>query len=156
MGFLEMIHLHHSWEPDFARRLLGAAFFVDEPGKVLRLKPGNPRIHGRPGHVHKATDAEFVPALIVEFHDLEPGLIAIGIGMVGPELELLLRGHGALLPEDFGGLVIEGIRALAEDNPREFAVVKPAIEGFEAVNLPPDIIGNGARARASSDLDIAG
>jgi hypothetical protein len=84
MGFLEMIHLHHPWEPDFARRLLGAAFFVDEPGKVLRLKPGNPRIHGRPGHVQKATDAEFVPALIIEFHNLEPCLIAIGMGMVGP------------------------------------------------------------------------
>src|SRR5207247_7560361 len=71
MGFLEMIHLHHPWEPDFARRLLGAAFFVYETGKVLRLKPGNPRIHGWPGHVTKATDDEIVLALIVEFYDVK-------------------------------------------------------------------------------------
>ena len=84
MGFLQMIPLPHPWQPDFARRLLGPAFVVEEPSKVLRLKPGPPRIHGRSGHVHKATEAEFVPAWIVEFHHLEPRRRAIGIGMVGP------------------------------------------------------------------------
>jgi hypothetical protein len=59
------------------------------------------------------------------------------------------------MPEDFGGLVIAGIRALAEDNPREFPVVKPAIEGFEAVNLLPDIVGDCASTPAPYDLDIA-
>src|SRR5438128_9684191 len=99
MGFLAMIPLHHPWEPDCAWRLLRAAFFVHEPGTVLRLKPGNPRIHGRPGDVQKATDAEFVPALIGEFHDVKPRLVAIRMGMGGPELELLRRRHGTLLPE---------------------------------------------------------
>jgi hypothetical protein len=77
--------------------------------------------------------------LIVEFHDVEPRLVAIGLGMVGPQLELVLCGHRTLVPQDFGGFVIEGIGTLAEDNPREFPVVKPAIEGFEAVNLLPDM-----------------
>jgi hypothetical protein len=51
MSLLEVIHLHHPGQPDFAGRRLGAAFFIHEPGKVLRLKPRDPGIDGWPGHL---------------------------------------------------------------------------------------------------------
>ncbi len=75
--------------------------------------------------------------------------------MVGPQLQLLLCGHGTLLPQDFRGLVIKGIGALAEHNARQLPIMKAAIEGFEAVNLFPDLVGDRASTAAPYDLDIA-
>src|SRR5207244_3364965 len=60
------------------------------------------------------------------------------------------------MPQDFGGLVIEGIGTLAEHNPCQFAIMKAAIEGFEAVNLLPDIVGDRAGTPSLYNLDIAG
>src|SRR5262249_3910967 len=156
MGFLEMVHLDHAGQPDFARRRLGTAFFVHESGEVLGFKPGDPGINGRTGYLQKATDTELIPALIVEFHDLEPGLIAVGLGMIGPQLQLLLYGHRALVPEEFRGLVIKAIGTLAEHDPRQLPIMKAMIEGFEPVNLCTDLVGDRARPPMPYDLDITG
>jgi hypothetical protein len=122
---------------------------------VLGLKPCDPGINGGPGHLQKAADTQLIPALIVEFDDLEACLIAVGMGMVGPQFQLLLRGHGTLLPQEFRRLVIERIGALTEDNPCQFPIMKATIESFEAVNLLADIVGDGAGTPTPSDLDIA-
>jgi hypothetical protein len=58
------------------------------------------------------------------------------------------------MPEHFGGLVIKGIGALAEHNPRQFPIMKATIEGFQAVNLLPNIVGNWASTVSPYDLDI--
>jgi len=154
MDLLEMIHLHHPWQPDFAGGLLGTPFFVYEPRKVLCLKPGDPGIDGRSGDLQKATDTALVPALIGEFHDVEPCVVAIGMGMGSPQLQLVLCGHRTLVPQDFRGLVIEGIGALAEHNLRQFPIMKATIEGFETVNLLPDIVGDRAGPHAPPDFDM--
>src|SRR5216117_1725889 len=60
-----------------------------------------------------------------------------------------------LVPQDFRGLVIEGIGTLAEHNPRQFSIMKATIEGFETINLLPDIVGDRAGTPAPYDLDIA-
>src|SRR5437870_4628382 len=57
----------------------------------------------------KAADTERVPALIIALHDLEPRVVAIGMRMVGPQLQLGLCGHRTLVPQEFRGLVIQGI-----------------------------------------------
>jgi hypothetical protein len=84
MTLLEMIDLNHPWQPDFARGVLGAMFFVSQPCQVLGFKPCDPGIDGRPGPLQKAAHTELVPALIGEFDDVESRVIAIRIGMVGP------------------------------------------------------------------------
>jgi hypothetical protein len=123
---------------------------------VLGFKPGDPGINSRAGHLQKATDTELIPALRVEFHDLEPCLIAVGLRMIGPQLQLLLRRHRTLVPEEFHGFIIDGIRTLTKHNPRQFPIMKATIEGFEPVNLRADIVGDRARPPAPYDLDIAG
>jgi len=75
--------------------------------------------------------------------------------MIGPEFALLLGRHGTLLPEEFHGLIISGIGTLAEHNPRQFSIMKAAIERFEAVDLFPDIVGDRARTSSLYHLDIA-
>jgi len=87
-------------------------------------------------------------------HDVEPRVITIGIGMIRPSLHLVLCRHRTLVPEEFRGLVIQGIGALAAHNPRQFPIVKAALEGFEAVHLLPDIVRHGARPPALPDFDI--
>ena len=84
MRLLEVIDLPHPGQPDFARGLLRATFFVHESGKVLSLKSRDPGIDGRPGDLQKAADTELIPALLGEFHDVEPRVITIGIGMIRP------------------------------------------------------------------------
>jgi hypothetical protein len=117
MRLLAMGPLHHPWQPAFARRQLGTALFVHEPGAVLGFKPGEPGSNGGAGPLQKATDTEFIPALILAFHAREPGLIAVGMRMLGPQLQWGLRGQRAGLPEACRGFVIETIRTLAAHKP---------------------------------------
>src|SRR5262245_37295868 len=63
MALLEVIHRHHDRKPHFGRRL-GAAFMVHEPGKMLGLEARDPPVHGRARDPEKATETDFVPALV--------------------------------------------------------------------------------------------
>jgi hypothetical protein len=90
MRFLEVIDLHHARQPDFAGRLLGAPFAVHEPGKVFGLEARDPGVHRRPGDVEPAADAPFFPALIIEFHDLQPRLVAVRMGVIVPQRQVRL------------------------------------------------------------------
>jgi hypothetical protein len=67
----------------------------------------------------------------------------------------VLCGYRALVPQEFRGLVIEGIGTLAEYNPPQFSIMKATLEGVETINLLPDIVGDHARTPAPYDLDIA-
>jgi hypothetical protein len=67
------------------------------------------------------------------------------MGVVVPQIELLLPAHSTLLPE-----------LLDQQNPGQFPVVKPIVERFQPVNLLPHGVWNPLRPLADDDLDRAG
>jgi hypothetical protein len=69
MPFLEMIDLHHEWQPHLPRGCR-ASSFLHEPSKLLGLEALDPRIDCRPRDVQETTDTDLLPPLIVEFDDL--------------------------------------------------------------------------------------
>jgi hypothetical protein len=78
MRFLPVIDLHHERQPHLAG-VLRTTLFVHEPGKLLGLEPLDPGIDGGWRDVHKATDAPPIPAVIIQFNDLQPRLVTIGM-----------------------------------------------------------------------------
>jgi hypothetical protein len=81
MAFLEVIHRNHQWQPDLLDGGFGHAAFVEQPGKMLRLKSRDPGIDGRTRDMQEPADADFFPALRVEFDHLQAGLVAVRLGM---------------------------------------------------------------------------
>src|SRR5262245_15185126 len=61
--------------------------------------------------------------------------------MIVPEAQMSLATDGTGLPELLDGLIINGIAQLNQEDPREFSVVEPVIEGLEAIELVPDWVG---------------
>jgi hypothetical protein len=74
-----MIHLYHARQQDRTGGLFGAAFFILKPGNVLRLEPGDPGVNRRTGDLQHAAHTDLVPALIVQFDHVRPGVVAIGM-----------------------------------------------------------------------------
>jgi hypothetical protein len=99
MDLLQVIHLHHKRQPDLAGWRVGRAALVHEPGEVLGLKPLDPRIDRGPRHVQEAADADLLLTLIVEFHHLQAGLVAVGVGVIVPQAQVFLTGDRTLLPQ---------------------------------------------------------
>jgi hypothetical protein len=104
---------------------------------VFGFEALDPRIDGGAEHVQEAPDAQLLPALIIALDDLQPRLVAIGLGMIVPEPQVTLIRDGALLPELLDGLIINGIPQLDEQDAGEFPGVEPVIEGFESIELLP-------------------
>jgi len=49
-----------------------------KPGKVLSLEPCDPGVNRRTGDLQHAAHTDLVPALIVQFDHVQPGVVAIG------------------------------------------------------------------------------
>jgi hypothetical protein len=156
MRLLQVIDLHHEREPALASWSFRGPALVHQPGKVLGLEPPDPRIDRGPGHVQEATDADLIPALIIELDDLEPGLIAIRLGMIVPQPQVPLTRGGALLPKLLDRLVVKSVSHLDQQDPGQFPIVEPVIEGFEPIDLLPHGLRDGAGPPPGHHLDISG
>jgi hypothetical protein len=156
MRLLEAIHLHHPRKPDFARWLLGAAFFVQEPRKVLGLEAPDPPIDRGPRHVQTPADTHLVPALIVEFDDLKAGLVAVRMGRGLPPRQGVLSHHRTLLPQLLGGFMVNAVPEFVEHDPGEFPRMKPCIERLELIDLLAHSLGHPGRPAWPRSRDIVG
>ena len=123
---------------------------------MLGLEPPDPRIDRRPRDLQDTYDADLGPTLVVEPDDLKAGVIAIRLGMVVHQGQLSLQGHGTGLPDRLHRLVINGMPKFNEQDAGEFAIVKPVIEGLEAIDLLPYGVRNGTRPPPVYQLDIRG
>ena len=95
---------------------------------MFGLKALEPRIDRGPGYLQETADAHLLPALIVELDDLQPGLGAIGLGMIVPEPQVALTRDGTVLSEFVDGLIIISISELDKQDARQFPVGEPVID----------------------------
>ena len=92
---------------------------------MLDFKAANPHIDRRTRYLHKVTNTDLRPPLIIQFDDLEAkGLIAIGVVVIGAKGQLALHRNGMVMPEPFDGLVVNAIIQFVPDNPGQFAIPK--------------------------------
>jgi hypothetical protein len=156
MGLPQVLHVHHQRQPDLAGWGVRRPAFVHEPSPVLRFEAADPRIDRGAGHMQEAADAHLLPAVITELDDLEPRLVAFGMGVVVPQLQVLLAGDGTLLLPPLDRLVINGVPHLDQQDAGQFPIVEPVIEGFEPINLLPHGFPNPGRPPPDYHLDIVG
>jgi hypothetical protein len=123
---------------------------------VLRLKARDPGIHRGPGDLQKTANSDLVPALIVQLDDLATGLVTLGMAMIIPQFQLLLRGHRTLVPELFHRGVMDAIPACAEDDACQFSIMEVRKERFEPRNLLSHHLRHPAGSPAGHHLDISG
>ena len=153
MAFWEVIDLDHQGQPDLTRRDFGRTALIEQAGKMLRRKPRDPGIDGGPGDTQEPTDADFFPALGVEFDHLQARLVAVRLAVVVPQGQGLLCNDGTLLPEPLGGLVVNAFAKFIEDDADEFPRMEPRIERLEAGNLLGDRRGDSRSFLFGDDLD---
>src|SRR4029450_7909015 len=99
-----MINSKHRWKPGLAGGGLRAGTFIVKPGHVFGLKALEPPIDGGTGDVQDPTDAQLIPALIVELDDLETRLGPRGLVVIVAKRQFALHGDGTVLPEPFDRL----------------------------------------------------
>src|SRR5262245_15293779 len=125
MLLLEVIDLQHQGQPDLAGGRLGSAALILQARKMLGLKAANPRLYRRTRDMQETADTDLPPALRIEFHGLDPHLIAVrGTGIV-PKRQFPLWRWWAVLPEPFDGLVVHPVARLAQDHPRQLTILQP-------------------------------
>ena len=108
-------------------------------------------------HVNKSgTLPDLLAALIIQLDDLEPSLIAVGMPVIVPQPQMPLAGDGTLLPELLDRLIINGLSRLDQQDPGDFAVVEPVIEGFQPINLLPHGLRDRAGPPPGHNLNIRG
>src|SRR5919109_322472 len=124
MPLLEVIDLQHEWQPDFAGGSLGGEALVHETREVLRLKAVNPPINRRARDVKDPPDTALGPALIIEFNDLDPRLIAVTLAVIVAQRQFFLHGRLALLPEPLRRRGMQTVATLGENDPDDFPILK--------------------------------
>lgn len=77
------------------------------------------------------TDTAFRPALREELDHLDPRLVPLRMTMIVTKRQDLLDSSGTLLPEFFDGLVVQAVAQGTKNDPRQFALGKTWVEGFE-------------------------
>ena len=130
MALLQVIDRDHQRQPDFTGCRFGRATLVLKAGKVLDFKAANPHIDRRTRYLHKVTNTDLRPPLIIQFDDLEASLIAIGVVVIGAKQARLAQ-EWMVMPEPFDGLVVNAIIQFVPDNPGQFAIPKAVVEGVE-------------------------
>jgi hypothetical protein len=94
--------------------------------------------------------------VVVEFDDLQAGLVAIRMDVVVPQLQLPGCEDRALVPELLHRLVINPIAARGEENPRQFPMMKARIEGLEPMQLLTHGLGDAMSSASGDDLHVGG
>ena len=94
--------------------------------------------------------------MVVEVDALQAGLRAIRMRVVIPQLQLPGGEDRALVPELLDGLVIDPIATRAEENPRQFPMMKARLEGLEPVKLLTHGCGDTTRSAAGDGLHVGG
>jgi len=154
MALLQVIHVDHQGQPHFPGWGLGRPALLLQAGPVLGLESLDAGIDRGTGDMQEPADADFLPALRVEFDHLPARLGAVRRGVIVLQRQGFLRDHRTLLPEPLGGLVVDAFAERIEDDPGEFARVKPCIERFEPGNLLHNRYGDAWGFLFWDDLDI--
>jgi hypothetical protein len=154
MRLLQVVHLHHQRQPHLACRRMGRRALIYQSGEVFRFEASDPRIDRGAGHVQEAVNADFFPPPIIEGDDLHPGMIAIGLGVIVPQLQMPLTGDRTGLPERFHGLVINRHATGDKQDARQLAVAEAVVERLEPIQLLLHRLWNPRRSCPDADLHI--